>query len=103
MINEKRVCTGSVRLHCIPHNEGWRPRVVIAALKPGDRSRFPWAMWYSELMPKGEFRKVPAAYVSLSIDDRIAQSMITIIQSGGSLPREVVTGLPVISVTAHLC
>jgi hypothetical protein len=96
MINEKESARGRPDYIAFRTTEGGDRVVVIAALKPGDRGRFPWATWYSELMPKGEFRKVPAAYVSLGIDDRIAKSMITIIQSGGSLPREVVTRLPVI-------
>lgn len=96
MINEKEIARGRPDYIAFRATEVGDRIVVIAALKPGDRGRFPWATWYSELLPKGELRKVPAAYVSLGIDERIAKSMITIIQSGGSLPREVVTRLPVI-------
>jgi hypothetical protein len=96
MINEKEPARNRPDYIAFRTTEGGNRVVVIAALQPGDRGRFPWARWYSEVTPRGEFRQVPGVYVSLGIDHRIAKSMITIVQSGGSLPREVVSRLPVI-------
>ena len=38
---------------------------VVAELDPDDGSRFPWAMWYHEQAPKGEFSQVSANYRQL--------------------------------------
>ena len=53
----------------------------VAALVPGERGSFPWAKWYSESAPNGEFRKVPGGYVRFAVsrcrsrdDDRYHQS-----------------------------
>jgi len=69
---------------------------VVAALDPGDRTGFPWAKWYSELAPDGEFRKVPGDYDRLGIPNGIARTMIELIQAGRSLPDEMVVRLTVL-------
>ena len=53
-------------------------------------------MWYSSLTPTGEFRKAPVNHVGLGLNRRIAKTMIEIINSGESLPADLVEQLPVV-------
>ena len=70
---------------------------VVAALEPGeDNARFPWAKWYHELAPDGEFKKVPGDYASLRIDESVAKTMIDMIKAGGALPPEFVSELRIV-------
>ena len=68
---------------------------VVAALEPGDRGRFPWAVWYSELTPNGEFRKVPGRYAYWGIENSVARTVIDLIQAGRPAPDAFVAGLPI--------
>jgi hypothetical protein len=68
---------------------------VVAALEPGDRGRFPWAVWYSELTPNGEFKKVPGGYANWRIAGSVAQVVIDLIQAGRPAPDAFVAGLPI--------
>ena len=58
----------------------------VAALVPGERGSFPWAKWYSESAPNGEFRKVPGGYVRFAVTDAVAVTMIDTIRQGALSP-----------------
>jgi hypothetical protein len=75
---------------------GDRLLTIVAALEPDDGSRFPWAMWYHELAPSGDFKKVPGSYIRLGIDRAVAKPAIDLIKLGRSLPREFVAQLPIV-------
>jgi hypothetical protein len=66
---------------------------VVAALEPDHDCRFPWATWYHEQAPTGEFKKVPGKYREMAISDAVAKTMIELIRAGRSLPPELVAGL----------
>ena len=66
---------------------------VVAALEPGERGSFPWAKWYSDSAPSGEFRKVPGGYARFVINDAVASTMIDAIRAGRSLPEELIEQL----------
>ena len=68
---------------------------VVAALEPGERGSFPWAKWYSDSAPSGEFRKVPGGYARFVINDAVASTMIDAIRAGRSLPDQLIEQLPV--------
>jgi hypothetical protein len=68
---------------------------VVAALEPGERGSFPWAKWYSESAPSGEFRKVPGGYARFAINDAVASTMIDAIRTGRSLPDQLIEQLPI--------
>src|SRR6186713_88864 len=67
----------------------------VAALLPGDRGSFPWAKWYSESAPDGEFRKVPGGYVRFAVSDAVAETMIHAIRAGRTLPDDLLEQLPI--------
>ena len=67
----------------------------VAALVPGDRGSFPWAKWYSESAPNGEFRKVPGGYVRFAVSDAVAETMIGTIRAGRPLPDDLLKRLPI--------
>ena len=69
---------------------------MVAEVQPQDLGGFSWAIWYSALTPAGEFRKAPVNHIRLGMDRRIAKTMIEIINSGGSLPTDLVEQLPVV-------
>jgi hypothetical protein len=66
---------------------------VVAALDPDHDCRFPWATWYHEQAPTGEFKKVPGGYPEMAISDAVAKTMIELIRAGRPLPPEFVAGL----------
>ena len=66
---------------------------VVAALEPDHDCRFPWATWYQEQAPTGEFKKVPGNYREMAISDAVAKTMIELIRAGRPLPPEFVAGL----------
>ena len=66
---------------------------VVAALDPDHDGRFPWATWYHEQAPTGEFKKVPGNYREMAISDAVAKTMIELIRAGRPLPPEFVAGL----------
>ena len=69
---------------------------VVAALDPDYHDcRFPWATWYCEQAPTGEFKKVPGNYREMAISDAVAKTMIEVIRAGHLLPSEFVAGLPI--------
>ena len=76
--------------------EGRGLLTVVAEVQPQDLGGFSWAIWYSALTPAGEFRKAPVNHIRLGMDRRIAKTMIEIINSGGSLPTDLVEQLPVV-------
>ena len=76
--------------------EGRGLLTVVAMLQPADLAGSSWAVWYSVLTPTGEFKKAPLNYNRLGIDSRIAKTMIEVINSGGSLPADLVEQLPVV-------
>ena len=78
----------------IEGDEG-RLLTVVAALDPGDDSRFPWATWYHELAQNGEYRQVPGDYFRLGIPELRARTMIDLIKLGRPLPAEFVRDLPI--------
>jgi len=67
----------------------------VAALVPGERGLFPWAKWYSESAPNGEFRKVPGGYVRFAVSDAVAKTMINTIRAGRPLPDDLLERLPI--------
>jgi hypothetical protein len=69
---------------------------VVAALDPDRDCRFPWATWYHEQVPTGEFKKVPGKYRELAISDAVANTMIELIRAGRPLPPEFVAGLQIV-------
>jgi hypothetical protein len=69
--------------------------VCVAALEPGERGSFPWARWYSESAPSGEFRKVPGGYARFAINDAVASTMIDAIRAGRSLSDKLIEQLPI--------
>ena len=68
---------------------------VTAALEPGGRGSFPWAKWYSESTPEGEFRKVPGGYARFAINEAVAETLIDTIKASRPLPDELVEQLPI--------
>jgi hypothetical protein len=76
--------------------EGRGLLTVVAAVQPGARAASPWAVWYSTLIPKGEFKKTPVNYIRFGIGVRVAKAMIEVIKSGGSLPADLVEQLPIV-------
>ena len=66
---------------------------VVAALEPDHDCRFPWATWYHEQAPTGEFKQVPGKYREMAIRDTVAKTMIELIRAGRPLPLEFVAGL----------
>ena len=69
---------------------------VVAALDPDDGARFPWATWYHQKAPKGEFSQVSGNYRQLAIETAVARTMIDLIRAGRPLPPEFVSQLPLI-------
>jgi hypothetical protein len=69
---------------------------VVAALEPDDGCRFPWAIWFHEQAPDGEYRKVPGKFFDLGISETIGKTMIESIKGGRPLPSEFETQLPII-------
>jgi hypothetical protein len=76
--------------------EGRGLLTVVAAVQPGARATFRWAVWYSTLAPTGEFKKAPVNHIHFRIGARIAKTLIEAIKSGGSLPADLVEQLPII-------
>ena len=74
------------------------PATRATPTSPGGRRprspRFPWARWYSELAPDGEYLKAPLEYVRLS--RAAATEMIQLIKAGQPLPPQFVSSLPVV-------
>jgi hypothetical protein len=68
---------------------------VVAALDSGAEleMRFPWATWYHELAPYGEFRKAPGDCFRLEIPDTVANELIDLIMHGRPLPATFVEQL----------
>jgi hypothetical protein len=52
-------------------------------------------VWYSELTPNGEFKKVPGSYANWRIADSVARTVIDLIQAGRPVPDAFVAGLPI--------
>ena len=77
-------------------DDGGRLLTVVAALEPEDGSLFPWATWYHEQAPRGEFRKISGRFIRLRIDGPVAKTMIDLIKVGRSLPTEFVAKLPIV-------
>jgi hypothetical protein len=75
--------------------EADRLLTVVAALDSGatDAVRFPWATWYHELAPYGEYRKVAGDYFRLEIPETVANEMIDLIMRGQPLPATFVEQL----------
>jgi len=71
-------------------------RTVVAALEPDDGCRFPWAKWFHERAPDGEYRKVPGKFFDLGISEAIGKTMIESIKVGRSFPPEFERQLPII-------
>lgn len=76
--------------------EGRGLLTVVAAVQPGARAAFSWALWYSTLAPTGELKKAPVNFIRFRIGARIAKPLIEVIKSGGSLPADLVEQLPII-------
>ena len=76
--------------------EGRGRLTVVAAVQPGARAAFSWALWYSTLAPTGELKKAPVNFIRFRIGARIAKPLIEVIKSGGSLPADLVEQLPII-------
>jgi len=76
--------------------EGRGLLTVVAAVQPGARAAFSWALWYSTLAPTGELKKAPVNVIRFRIGARIAKPLIEVIKSGGSLPADLVEQLPII-------
>ena len=70
--------------------------VVVAALDPDDTARFPWATWYHEHAPHGNYQKAPAEYARLVINPVRATAMIELIKQRRALPIDFVAGLPLV-------
>ena len=66
---------------------------VVATLHSNPAGRFPWATWYHEQAPTGEFKQVPGKYREMAIRDTVAKTMIELIRAGRPLPLEFVAGL----------
>ena len=62
----------------------------------GAGATFPWAIWYSALAPKGEFKKAPLNYTRFGIGARIANTRLEAIKAGGSLPADLVEQLSIV-------
>jgi hypothetical protein len=71
--------------------------IVVAALDPDDGARFPWATWYHEKAPNGEFSQVSGNYRQLGSETAVARTRIDLIRAGRPLPPEFVSQLPLIA------
>jgi len=69
---------------------------VVAALDPDDTVRFPWATWYHEQAPQGQYQKAPADYARLLISPELAIAMVDLIKARRALPPDFVATLPIV-------
>ena len=69
---------------------------VVAVMEPEDGSRFPWATWYHQRAPAGEFKKVPGNYIRLGMSEAIATTVIELIRHGQCLIPDLVAHLPIV-------